>query len=313
MKILVIKPSSLGDVIHGLRVVNQIRSHLPEAVIDWVIKEELAEILIASGFINKILLYKRRVGWFSFLKLAKVIRETHYDYVIDLQGLLRSGFLTFLARGTTKLGVADGREFSTIFYKCLGEKSRKKEIHAIDKLTPFLDHLGFDNFDPVLPLKFPMSILKNKTKRLLQNKPYILLFPESRRPEKIWPYFKRLFRDLKKDSDFEVVVAGQNTSEGFKGAIDLRGKLNLAELPCLISNSKLVVTNDSAPLHIASALNVAIIALFGPTSQFKYGPYPKVLENSKVIQAEGKKLESISPEIVLSAAKEFLVNKSEDN
>ena len=63
LKILVIKPSSLGDVIHGLRVMNQIRSHLPDAVIDWVIKEELSEILIASGFINKYLVIKDRVGW----------------------------------------------------------------------------------------------------------------------------------------------------------------------------------------------------------------------------------------------------------
>ena len=82
------------------------------------------------------------------------------------------------------------------------KKVEKKEIHAIDKLTPFLDHLGFDNFDPVLPLKFPMSFLKIELKGLLENKPYILLFPESRRPEKNLAIFQETFSGPQKRQRF---------------------------------------------------------------------------------------------------------------
>ena len=301
MKILVIKPSSLGDVVHGLRVLSQIHSFFPDARIDWVIKEEFAEILSASGFVTHVFHYKRRGGLKSYLKLIQEIRREKYGHIIDLQGLLRSGIITFLAKGKTKLGVADGREFSTFFYTSIGEKSRKKEIHAIDKLTPFLKTLGINDFDPSLPLRFVNSYLREETQKLLGTKVFIMLFPESRRSEKMWPYFEELFEELKKESGYEIVIAGNNEDGDFKGSIDLRGKLSLTELPFVISKSKAVITNDSAPLHIASAMSVPTIALFGPTSKNKYGPYPNSQINFKVIEGANNQIATISSECVLEA------------
>lgn len=306
MKILVIKPSSLGDVIHGLRVMQQIHQFFQEAVIDWVIKEELTEILSASGFVHQTFHYKRRGGLKLYLKLIQEIRREKYDYILDLQGLLRSGIITFLSKGGTKLGVADGREFSTIFYSSIGEKSRKKEIHAIDKLTPFLTTLGINDFDPSLPLKFYNSYLREETKKLIGNNPYIMLFPESRRSEKMWPYFEELFGELKKEVGYEIVIAGNKEGRDFKGSIDARGKLSLTELPVIISQSKAVVTNDSAPLHIASALSVPTVALFGPTSKNKYGPYPKSYSNFKVVEGHNNQIETISSVHVVEALRGLL-------
>ena len=99
----------------------------PDAKIDWVIKEELSEILKASGFIHQIFDYQRQGGIYSYLGLILKIRRNKYDYIFDLQGLLRSGIITFFAKGRTKLGVADGREFSTIFYSSIGEKKTEKK------------------------------------------------------------------------------------------------------------------------------------------------------------------------------------------
>ena len=284
----------------------QIHHFFHEAVIDWVIKEELAEILSACGFVHKVFHYKRRAGLKQYLKLIKEIRREKYDYIIDLQGLLRSGIITFLAKGGSKLGVADGREFSTLFYSSIGEKSRKKEIHAIDKLTPFLKTLGINDFDPSLPLKFDNSCLREETQKLLGTKPFIILFPESRRSEKMWPYFKELFEELKKESDYEIVIAGNKKGGDFKGSIDVRGKLILTELPFVISKSKAVITNDSAPLHIASAMSVPTVALFGPTSKNKYGPYPKSHNNFKVIEGDNKQIATISSGHVLKELRDLL-------
>lgn len=306
MKILVIKPSSLGDVIHGLRVMNQIHLLMPDAVIDWVIKEELTEILSACGFVNQIFHYKRHGGLKLYLKLIQEIRREKYDYIVDLQGLLRSGIITFLAKGKSKLGVADGREFSSLFSTSVGEKSRKKEIHAIDKLTPFLKTLGLNDFDPALPLGFRESFIREQSKELIGNNPYILLFPESRRPEKVWPLFKELLQELKKESGYEIVVAGNHKGDDFNGIIDLRGKLRLFELPWLISKSKVIVTNDSAPLHIASSMSVPTVALFGPTSKIKYGPYPRSQGNFKVIVGENNQISAITCECVLKKLRELI-------
>jgi heptosyltransferase-1 len=306
VKILVIKPSSLGDVIHGLRVMKQVHSFFPYAKIDWVIKEELTEILLACGFVHDVFHFKRGGGLKLYLKLIQEIRRERYDYILDLQGLLRSGIITFLAKGGSKLGVADGREFSTVFYSSIGEKSRKKEIHAIDKLTPFLKVLGINDFDPSLPIKFDHSYLKEETKKLIGSKPYIMLFPESRRPQKMWPYFEELLGELKKESGYEILIAGNNEAGDYKGSIDVRGKLSLTELPFLISKSKAVVTNDSAPLHIASAMLVPTVALFGPTSKNKYGPYPKSQSNFKVIEGHNNQIATISSGQVLKALRGLL-------
>ena len=306
MKILVIKPSSLGDVIHGLRVMKQVHSFFPDTKIDWVIKEELTAILSACGFVHNVFHYKRRGGLKLYLKLIQEIRREKYDYILDLQGLLRSGIITFLAKGGLKLGVADGRECSTVFYSSIGEKSRKKEIHAIDKLTPFLKTLGINDFDPSLPIKFDNSYLREETKKLIGSKPYIMLFPESRRPQKMWPYFEELLGELKKESGYEILIAGNNEAGDYKGSIDVRGKLSLTELPFLISKSKAVVTNDSAPLHIASAMLVPTVALFGPTSKNKYGPYPKSQINFKVIEGANNQIDTISSGQVLEALRGLL-------
>ena len=80
MNILIIKPSSLGDVIHGLRVINQVYSSFPKATVDWVIKEELSGILDAYGRINEIFKYRRRSGLLSYINLVKAIRHGNYDY-----------------------------------------------------------------------------------------------------------------------------------------------------------------------------------------------------------------------------------------
>ena len=138
MKLLVIKPSSLGDVVHGLRVVGQVRFSKHNTTIDWVIKRQLAGILEASDLVDKCYLFNRGAGLWNYLRLALQLRGNTYDYVLDLQGLLRSAFLTKLTKGVRKLGRSDGREFSTLFYDSIGEKDRSIRIHAIDRMLPFL-------------------------------------------------------------------------------------------------------------------------------------------------------------------------------
>ena len=103
MKILIIKPSSLGDVIHALRVVYQIKENSRFVQIDWVIKSELQPILSASGFVKKVYLFERGAGFINFIKLIKAIRKKKYDYALDLQGLLRSACLLKFALSKNKL------------------------------------------------------------------------------------------------------------------------------------------------------------------------------------------------------------------
>ena len=309
VKILVIKPSSLGDIVHGMRIVHQLYEILPDIRIDWVIKKGLEDILYASGFVEKVFLFERGGGFLSFVRLVKEIRTLKYDYVLDLQGLLRSAGLTAAARSKNKFGVADGREFSTFFYSCIGEKCRQKQLHAIDRLVPFLEKIGVANYNSTLPLEFKNSTLNGITRNKLAEKKYILLFPESRRLEKVWPFFNELNSSLLKKKNFSLVVAGNHQDKDFLGSIDLRGKLKLSELPELIRGASVVVTNDSAPLHIASAMETSTVALFGPTEKEKYGPYPLEQKSSRILTAPDGQMKSIPLESVMHTVEELTETK----
>ena len=126
MKILIIKPSSLGDIVHALRVVAFLKKQLnPE--IHWVVKKGLEGIIQASGIVDKYYLFHRGEGLIAFLRLGLTLRKESYDIVLDMQGLLRSAFLAKLTKGKLCLGRPDGREFSTFFIKL--PISRFKMIH----------------------------------------------------------------------------------------------------------------------------------------------------------------------------------------
>jgi len=224
-----------------------------------------------------------------------------------MQGLIRSAFLVKLAKGGRKLGRADGREFSTLFYDSIGEKDRSIRIHAIDRMLPFLTALGISEFDESLPLQFSGSSLNEKLKKLLLVKRNVLLFPESRRKEKVWPFFKDLVKMLSSDRRFRVVVAGAESRRNeFSESLDLRGKVPLNELPALIGHADLVVSNDSAPLHVASAMGIPSVALFGPTDPVRYGPYPADSDDSVVLHAPSGKIEDLEIDTVYRAVAEKL-------
>jgi heptosyltransferase I len=306
MKILIIKPSSLGDVIHSLRVVSVIRKKLDGVEIDWVIKKGLEEIIEASGIIDRHFLFERGAGVRSFLKLGSSIRAEQYNYVLDLQGLLRSSVLGYLSRCKKRYGRADGREFSVSLYQCLGPPSRKLRMHAMERLIPFLEPFGIDNEGDRMSLSFPAAVTNESIESVRQSdSPKIILFPESRRSEKVWPHFFDLAKKISSSGLAEVVVCGNEHSPKWPGTIDLRGQIALNELPKLVEQATLVVSNDSAPLHLASAMNKPVIGLFGPTEHQRYGPYPALEELSLAISSSGACMEGIQVDKVFEKVKEM--------
>jgi len=304
MKILVIKPSSLGDVIHALRVMNVAKNYNERISIDWVIKREIAGILDATGIVENSFYFDRGQGLLSYVKLILEIRKKKYDFCMDMQGLLRSGVIAAFSKSKFKIGRKDGREFSTLFYEKVKEGYIKKPNHAIEKLLPFLDRIGINNFPQDLPLSYPHSTLNESVKiELNRFMKYIVLFPESRRKDKEWPDFEKLATKLKQFLDVGIIIAGTQKKGNYAEAIDLRGRLSVNELPELIKKSALIISNDSAPLHIASSLQVPSISLFGPTDSRNYGPYPPGLNQSVVFNGKKDQIRSIELNSVVDSIK----------
>lgn len=281
---------------HGVRVVRQIKIAFPESKIHWVIKRGLEGILDAVGWVDKYFIFERGRGLFTYLKLISEIRKFEYDYCLDLQGLMRSALITKFSNSKVKLGRSDGREFSTFFYNTVGLSHKNLQIHAIDRLTAFLPELGITKFDESLPLDLNSN---SKLKNTIPARS-IILFPESRRSEKVWPYFKELAIELNKFSQWKVIIAGNHKDNRFHNCVDMRDSITLSDLPSIINKASLVICNDSAPLHIASALRKKLVALFGPTEAVRYGPYPTNHQNNIIIRSSTGRMEDIKLTSVLN-------------
>ena len=308
MKILVIKPSSLGDVVHALRVISYLKKKKHNLEIHWIIKEEHKGVLEASGEIDKYLIFPRKISLFKLWSLSKELRVEKYDFALDMQGLFRSALLTVMSRSQKRFGRADGREFSKFFYHGLGDPDRNKVIHAIERLVSFLEPFKLKADKDPMRLDFREAKTNCRSEYLQKRlkEKTILLFPESRRTEKVWPRFTELSKEINQSRLGNVIICGKNKMNDFPGTSDLRGKINLNEVIELIRGASVIVCNDSAPLHFASAMGVPLVGLFGPTDSRRYGPFPKEDLNQMILSAESKLMCDITVKQVMEAIQKTL-------
>lgn len=297
MKILIIKLSSIGDVIHTLPSLCAIRRMYSDAVIDWLVEEDAAGIIIGHNLLNDCIVVRRKKWlkkplsndtWRDISRVIKTLKNTNYDIVIDFQGLIKSGIWALLSKGKKRMGFRRRRELSSIF---LNEAlpPYNPDLHAVDRYLQLAEHIGVD----VLPVEFPLSIKQDEKQKalsilkengILEGQPFILVNPIARWETKLWgnERFASLCNLITDKFDMRVVLTGSGliVSEIDKiiamtnrKTINLTGKTGLKELMAVINYSKLMITVDSGPMHIAAAIGKPVIALFGPTAPWRTGPY----------------------------------------
>lgn len=301
-RILVIKPSSLGDIIQTVQVVEgfyqQCLKTQKPIEIHWIVRDCFAPLLRCSPMISKLFIFQRYGGLRAFWRLMKEVRTYRYDYVLDFQGLLRSGLMCLFAKGRYKVGRKDAREGAGLFYR-YRFAPRVQGAHAVEILNALLKIFEADSF-PARPVTFtltePLAVLKDIA--------YVAIFPSSRGPRKEWPYFRAYAEQLLSKTQLYCVWCGQGRSDNLpkhERFINLMGKTALEELPGLISGAQCVVVNDSGPLHLAAALCRPLIGIYGPTDSKRYGPYPLDDPKHSVFQASDGNLSHVSVEEVVDA------------
>ena len=115
-ELLIIKPSSLGDIVHGLQVATSLKAQLGDLRISWIVRDIFAPIVRACEAVDQVYVFERNAGTKGFLRLMREVRKVRFDYVFDMQGLLRTGLMTSRTLARRKVGRADAREWSGIFY-----------------------------------------------------------------------------------------------------------------------------------------------------------------------------------------------------
>ncbi|MBI5328379.1 MAG: lipopolysaccharide heptosyltransferase II [Deltaproteobacteria bacterium] len=290
MKILIIKLSSIGDVVHTLPALYALRSAYQSAKIDWLVEEEPSNILLGHPLLDEVFVIKKK-GWLKDFKntygIAKKVRALNYDMVLDFQGLFKSGLWVFLSKGERRIGFDKSREFSHLF---LNERlhAYNPDMHAVDRYLDIVKHLDIQCGE----IKFPLYITESEKKKvselmkvngILDGTPFIIVNPMARWETKLWEEkkFADMCNGIANRFSCKVVMIGASSEKennqilsltGNK-VIDLTGKTTLKELACLMSLSQMVVTVDSGPMHIAAAAAVPVVAIFGPTAPWRTGPY----------------------------------------
>jgi len=272
MRILIIKPSSLGDVIHALPTVNRIRQKYPQAHISWLVNDTFASLLQHSPIIDEIIPFERR-RFGSLTQLPRfgnflgTLRSRRFDIALDLQGLLRSGIISWATRAPRRIGLSDAREGAGFFYN---EIVKVPRAHAVDRYLLTAQHLGCDS----APVEFPLGVSRSVTAEGL-----IAVNASARWSTKRWgdDKFAELIRRLPPG---RVVLTGSATEREqidkiAQGRRNLAGQTDLYQLAELYRRCQVVITNDSGPMHLAAAVGTPVVAIFGPTDPALTGPYGK--------------------------------------
>ncbi len=275
MKILIIKPSALGDIVQALPVLTGLKRRWPVAQIDWIVNDTLAEILEGHPCLRRTVLYPRR-RWTTPSRLpemwrwGRALREEKYDITIDLQGLMRSGLMTWAANSPRRIGLLSAREGARAAYT---EFVADTALSAAERYLTCLEHLDI----PVRPLDFQLTARAPLPESLADFGPYLALHPYSRWRTKLWPwrYFQELV-DAMPDRKFAVVGEGPWFPLDAPGRlVDLRGQLRIAQLVTVLDRAQAVLSTDSGPAHIAAALGRPTLVLFGATDWRKTKPSGK--------------------------------------
>ncbi|VAX16181.1 Lipopolysaccharide core heptosyltransferase I [hydrothermal vent metagenome] len=291
VSILLVKTSSMGDVIHTFPVARAIKKFFPDVTVDWVVAEGYTELVRLSPYVDNIYPFRRKEWgrWWSPATLKQIsafirlIRGHEYDAVIDLQGLLRSGLISLAARAPVKIGFAYAREGASFFYnRKVG--SNDADIHAIDRYMQTLLELGIEAGTAVgYDLAIPQAEL-DWAEKAVSEKPFVAINPNARWETKRWPIkrFAKLAKELhKREGLRSVIIGGPEDIERGKTladeagdcAIDLTNAGGFGRLAAILHKSSGLITNDSGPMHLAVALGTPTVAIFGPTNPKRTGPY----------------------------------------
>lgn len=277
-RLLIVKLSSLGDLFHALPTVRNLKA-VSGAAVDWVVQPEYAELVGCFADVDRVIPFPRR-GWpRGAIRFLRELRRDRYDLVVDLQGLLKSALPARLARGRRVIGPSYSREGARLFYSTVAGR-RARDRHAVGEAMDVVRRLGWPEMEPVFPVRFPRRPPGGGPQ------PRVALVPRSRWPTKNWPesHVIDLGRRLVEDGGVQVFLFGGPDDAALgarmERALDRSdrvrnycGRTSLVEMGSLMQEMHLAVTVDSGPMHLAAALGVPVLALFGPTDPVRTGPY----------------------------------------
>lgn len=298
-RILIVKPSSLGDIVQALPVASVIRREYPGANIWWLVNSRYVELLKLSPYIDRIIAFERarwgkwRRLWRTVFELSRFlieIRRLHFDIVLDLQGLFRSGFITWFSGAPLRIGFGRARECSGLFYT---NRIYTGGLHARERYLEVAKFIAMPSQE-IGQLDIPVEKIDWAERIWGDNRIRIAINPGARWRTKRWgsTRYAELIDELSKKHMARIILVGDKDDISIGDDIEHRvncsitnliGRTTLTELVAILSRCSLLITNDSGPMHIADYMGKPIVAIFGPTDPKRTGPIGK---DKKILKAK---------------------------
>jgi len=286
---LIVRLGSLGDVIHGIPVAAALRQEYTSARIDWMVDPRYVELLdLVKGLDRRIPVDPRAIkqspGRLRFRQTMRELRQTHYDAVIDLQGLLKSAMLARSVRGRRTIGFprAHLREkMARLFYT--DAPSPGDATHVIFKNLALLAPLGVTDRRVRFPLEIPRTSTVVQVAERFAPAGYVLINPGAAWPNEQWPpdRFGEIASAIARDFGWRSLVLwgpgeqdiAHAVAAASAGAAEASPPTTITDLVGIARGARLMISGDTGPLHIGAAVNTPIVALFGPTRPERNGPW----------------------------------------
>ncbi len=290
-RILLIKPSALGDVVTAIPVLRGLRRTFPEAHIAWCVASGFAPLIAHDPDLDDVISYDRRHlgrAWRSRTAFAAVrtllrkLRQGRYDWALDLQGLLRSGVFSLATRAPVRCGFADAREMAPHFYT---HTIRAAALHTVDRNVELARALGVDarGEDMTLPLAPGSAATAEALLREHALPPggFLACVPPTRWGTKLYPerHWRRAVGEMLRHAPVALLGGPDDVdlcariAEGLPRVANLAGRTSVSDLPAVLAGAGAVVCCDSAAKFIASAVGTPVLVLTGPTRVERTGPY----------------------------------------
>jgi heptosyltransferase-1 len=294
--ILIIKPSSLGDIIMALPALSALHRSFPDAKISWLVRSEFSPLLKNHPHLTSIIPFERKhlgkslhspAAMRSLKSFLRQLQRSEFDIVFDFQGLFRTAFFAWVTGCKKRFGMASAREFAHLFYTDKIAQNQES-IHLVDYYLKMIQAAGAGDVgvEFVLP-KAPEasdSVDKLLKSHGIERDNYAVFVTGSAHEDKCWPIerFAALAEKVSSQFDLSIVTTGSvsegDTIERLKSIAgvpitNLAGHTNLSELIALLDRAKLVVSNDTGPGHIAAALGRPMVLIFGRSNPARVAPY----------------------------------------
>jgi heptosyltransferase-1 len=294
-RFLIVRVGSLGDIVHTLPAVAALRDSFPQARIEWVVERQWRALLEGNPDLSEVIALDRR-SWSGALACLRRLRVGRYTCALDFQGLYKSALLAFFSGAPERIGFdrRHARERAAPFLYT--RQVMPAGTHVIEHNLSLAEAAGAGR----TAIRFPLPVSADADAFLDRElaarglRDFFVLSPGGGWSSKRWPTerFGELHRELARRTGWRGVVSFSPGEAALAERVRAAAgspepvllPMNLAQLMAALRRAKFVVAGDTGPLHLASALGVRVVGLYGPTDPARNGPYSPqdiVVRNAK--------------------------------